>query len=488
MPDQGAAGAMMTLIDRHKVKLWGVVLVVLMAAYFFQYCSIPLSHDEQHYISAGVLVKDQALYTEVPYFQTPYLPFCYQTVFALSGAGGYWLKARILNFCFLVFAAFFLYLVLLRFSKDKGLAALLLLIFLLTGVLWSSTGFADNNVPSMAVFLGGMYFLVCSVQGERPLLNAFLSGLLLTVAAGMKLYYVIFALPLAFFLIHQTKSLKLVLVWLAGAVCGAMPSLILMFFWPQEFIFNNWTYHKLTKLWWVRQDSLEMVVWKTSLHFMKRTFLFKYSNLGISGLAFLGLVLASGAFLRRGKGLLIWLLGMFGAALVSLMMLRPLYIQHTLLLLIVVVFVPAVVWPLLTQRQRHFFKMTVWVVCFLSILSGGKRILLFLIKEAPPPIVEVSRVNVHLKGIDGKAATLAPLYALEAGLDVYPSMATGVFLYRLLKAERRGEVWQNDPPAVIITGIEGAMFDGPFDAYALRNGYRKIEDRSIRMNIYVRGL
>jgi hypothetical protein len=88
---------------------------------------------------------------------------------------------------------------------------------------------------------------------------------------------------------------------------------------------------------------------------------------------------------------------------------------------------------------------------------------------------------------DGLVATLSPLYAVEANLEIYPELATGPFLYRvarLLSAGQRqhyvgidpthvGDLMAQDPPAAVFVGYEGGL-DDPLRAYARQAGYRQV--------------
>src|SRR3546814_18602205 len=103
---------------------------------------------------------------------------------------------------------------------------------------------------------------------------------------------------------------------------------------------------------------------------------------------------------------------------------------------------------------------------------------------------------VRRHGGRGKLATVSPVYALEGGLQVYPELAAGPFIYRtadlIPEQDRRHyrlvseatlpALLAADPPAGILVGLEGAEDRGLRD-YALTHGYRKIalHAKSIRM-------
>jgi hypothetical protein len=99
----------------------------------------------------------------------------------------------------------------------------------------------------------------------------------------------------------------------------------------------------------------------------------------------------------------------------------------------------------------------------------------------------------------GKVATLTPLLAVEAGLPVYPELASGPFLYRvgdLLTPEQRarvratspstvGDLLRSDPPSAVLVGFEGEL-DAPLEAFARRSGYVKADGDFWGATLYVR--
>ena len=99
---------------------------------------------------------------------------------------------------------------------------------------------------------------------------------------------------------------------------------------------------------------------------------------------------------------------------------------------------------------------------------------------------------IHQEGVDirdqlgsgSKVFTIAPLYPLEAGLQVYAPMATGVFAFRtgsLLNAGQRQvqhiiskenlDVYlDGDPPDGILVGFDQVL-EEPIVKYAISRGY-----------------
>jgi len=97
---------------------------------------------------------------------------------------------------------------------------------------------------------------------------------------------------------------------------------------------------------------------------------------------------------------------------------------------------------------------------------------------------EQIRAAMERTGSDGRVATLSPLYPLEAGLPVYPALATGPFAYRVVPVtdhellrhyvtigpDQLAGLLDGEPPAAILTGFD-AELERPFVAWAEAHGY-----------------
>jgi hypothetical protein len=103
----------------------------------------------------------------------------------------------------------------------------------------------------------------------------------------------------------------------------------------------------------------------------------------------------------------------------------------------------------------------------------------------PLVIHQVGQKIAGQVGSDGKIFTIAPVYPLEGGLQVYPPMATGVFAFRtgslltdaqrleqgVLSRENFESSLDADPPQGILTGFNPAL-EQPIVEYAISRGYQ----------------
>ncbi len=466
-----------------------LLIFVLFIAYFLRFMAAPLSHDEQHYVSAGILVKSQVLYRDVDYLQTPYLPFIYCAGFDMTGVGHYLFKARTLTFLFLVLCSLALFFLLRRLSKDALLAGGGVFLFLVSSVMTRSAGWADNNIPAMAFFVLACLFFAGGIEEEKPL-KLFAGGFFLFCATGIKLFYVLFLAPflvVLFFFRRSPDGQTGARAFFLGALLGFLPLVYFAIMYPRPFLFDNITYHHLTALWLAGRGEGALLVWKASAHFLKRIFLFDPANAVFPALAALALL-----FRRKpGSNALQYGFFLFGVGLVlagglALFVPRPLYIQHVVLILVPFLVLIAAAFCLLDAPQKKVMRIAVLVFCLLSWLSNGMNVLSSFSAWRPQGWVPVRvaeiavTLNREAGGLSGKVATLAPLFALESGAKIYGQFSTGPFVYRLGKLVPPlgpvappvvvEELFRHDPPSLVLVGWEKDL-DRPLEEYALAHGY-----------------
>lgn len=132
-----------------------------------------------------------------------------------------------------------------------------------------------------------------------------------------------------------------------------------------------------------------------------------------------------------------------------------------------------------------------------AALIAGPRLIVDLPKLVRPDLWTAFKVHavaddignqVRNAGLDGPLATLTPIYALEAGLDIPAELAGGPFFYRIgdyLPASERerynlpspsniADIFEKNLPAAILVGFEGAL-DAPLADYAETHGYTLLE-------------
>lgn len=153
---------------------------------------------------------------------------------------------------------------------------------------------------------------------------------------------------------------------------------------------------------------------------------------------------------------------------------------------------------LLTEKQLVVARPLITAIALSTLLLGGPKLGQSLPQLFSPSTwtgVKVHQTAAAMRnsigaGMDGQTlvATLAPIYPLEAGFDVYPELASGPFYYRIgdyLSEEDRqryrvtspntvDSLLDRLPPDVILVGHEGAL-DDPLIDYARARGYNAVK-------------
>ena len=148
----------------------------------------------------------------------------------------------------------------------------------------------------------------------------------------------------------------------------------------------------------------------------------------------------------------------------------------------------------------------------MALIMGIPMLLPTLARLAQPSSWTSSRVEavaqqigreVKSAGGSGRVATLTPIYALEAGLPLEPTLAAGPFVYRVADlispADRRfyrslasprtiQATLSTLPPSAILVGLEGEL-DQPLEQFARDHGYERRfsipVERGEKLTLYV---
>ncbi len=143
-----------------------------------------------------------------------------------------------------------------------------------------------------------------------------------------------------------------------------------------------------------------------------------------------------------------------------------------------------------TSQARNWFMLLLIQLVLLAnvfVLQDFRRISFLRYVDLWKPLV-IHQVGVDIReqiGTDGQVFTIAPIYPLEGGLQMYAPMATGVFAFRtgsLLSAEQRQyqgiisrenfEAYlDEDLPEGILVGFD-QILEEPIIQFAVSKGYK----------------
>jgi hypothetical protein len=491
-------------------------------------CFAPLNHDEHMYVAAGVLVRDQALYTDFAYLQAPYLPYLYAAVFPATGTR-YLVAARLVTLGFGLAAVYGVYALARMVSRSRFIAECAVAFFASHHLTLLIFPYARSHVVALTLFVAA---LVCSVRavaaaGCRPIW-ALAAGALAGAAVGVRLTQLLPAVALLASVLcvpraagWRARLLRGGLPLLAGLALALLPAVWVAVHTDFDvFVFNNLGYHAVNAEWSLMQEAVRAVSLPEKLFSSV-----KYAARG-SGLALLiALALVAIDRLRHRRAAahraapplpvidcttFVPIFLSLAASLLAALLNTPLLPEY---LAFAVPFAALALAAIVHPAQlvaRPVLRHALAGLSGLSLLAGGFMAVRECRGQLWPPSVTPLAVHADARrlgqaiaevvGPNPKVATLAPIYPLEASLTIYRELATGPFLYRvgdLLTAERRrqvigvspatlAELLARDPPALIaVFGREGDL-EGPFVAFAESHGYVRRDAGEARSAIWLR--
>jgi len=477
------------------------------------------SHDEDQFITSARLLLDKGLlpYRDYPYFHTPYLVFIYALLFAVSGDFNL-LAARLFSaFCATasVMLVFWIVLYFFRHHSKKHsflVAIAIAFLYLPNPLLAATAGIAWNHNLSVLLMLAGVFFAIQGLPRKSFGIWYFASGVLLGIAVGVRLssltifpayILALLGLPGKF---SWRRFIRLGLLFGAGFCLALLPLAWFLITSPQQFIFGNFTYAQLNATY--RLDI--PVAYDGNLPIYG-------SRSMVDKLAFLW----NDVILQPGGLLLGVCLVFFGWSILGTHLSpkethlsRNILVLSALPLVALGSFLPTPTWyqyfyapvpfallaialglSYLTQRPGQLRK---WITVLLVqlillsnilVLQDFRRMSFLRYVDLWKPLV-IHQVGVDIQeqlGAGSKVFTVAPLYPLEAGLQVYPPMATGVFAFRtgsllnagerqvqhIISKENLDAYLDADPPDGILVGFDQVL-EQPVIQYAISRGYSSI--------------
>ncbi|MEM7246723.1 MAG: glycosyltransferase family 39 protein [Acidobacteriota bacterium] len=469
-----------------------------------------VDHNEHMYAAAAAARSELVPYRDFCWIQGPYWIDLLSTAQRLVGGEHLLLTGRLLNWS-LGLVGLLLVHHLLRRAAGPWVA------LLLTGLLALNRHFLvplAEGSNYMLGFAAGMAAVVLLLRAldTRRWLAGFVSGVLLGIATGAKLYhaaawpvFVLVALRWPRELSRRERARGLLLPGAVGLLVGLLPFGLLVLQAPGAALFGNLRYHALNQHVFdvdgiTLGDNLRKVLWMAGLPETAAVLLFL---LVVVVLGLIGRV-PSGA---RGDVLLTLFALHLPLALAAAVTPRPVHSQYFLFPLpFALLLAGRVLGALPTEKLRRvglgagaLALVAGLVVTAWPLARGLPRWL----GEAPTTPTRMEGLAVELRELvgerEGAVATLSPLHPLEAGLPILPELVTGPFAYRmagLVSAEER-RAWRivapeelpvllaRRPPAAVLIGEEGRL-DLPLEVFAQAAGYERHELSDGRLVAYLR--
>jgi 4-amino-4-deoxy-L-arabinose transferase-like glycosyltransferase len=488
--------------------LVGTFFSVVFLVLFARSMGRGLDHDEHAFVAGAKLMAAQGLipYRDFHYLHTPNLPLVYAALFrftdyCLLAARTFSVLCAVLTLG-LVFAAAWG-----AFAKHGGGVRWFMgaggALLLMSNPLFAFTsGKAWNHDLSTLLCLAAFLALVHGARQERTRRWAFLGGALLGLSIGTRLTFAPAAVPLAFLAARSRRALaaraRLRLLWCfsCGAALALLPALGLFLLAPGKFWFDTGGYQPFHTMYW---NAIGEERWGTipGRLFSPQTILGEPGNVVLL-LLFCAVVAALGLARARGSGVNLSEVGgvllLFPFLLLGAFVSRPPWYQYFYapVPFLVVGILYGLAAPGVEERWRKWgaAAFALAVVALAAAGSGEYR----GVRDLAAPSTWVPIVT-HRAGVEMEAAvgqrrvlTLAPIFPLEGGAEIYPEFSTGPFMWRLgpfLSPEQRHRMavvseaelpalLAARPPAAVLLGFEGEL-EEPLDVMARRHGARIFE-------------
>ncbi|WP_159587189.1 hypothetical protein [Chelativorans xinjiangense] len=489
-------------------------LVVSLAVRIMNY---ELRRDEGLYVPPMRLLDENRLYEDFFYNHVPGSAWWFYAVRQLTGSDYLLLNGRLgVLVGWLIFAAAIGF-VSFALTRSRLVSWCIVILSLLNSLFLTETGMtATNNLlPLPFSFLGIGLFILGVHRGRGQPVVIGLAGLCLSAAAVLKISAVAFVPPIAiaafflpFSLRFRERVKRVVLPLAVGGLVGGLPILFYLVVDPARFLAHVVGYHTGPHVrYW--QGGGEGAAVSLAEKFLLAYDIWLTSAVAVSLVVAMTMAIA-GVQWRLALGQPAWRLP-FGSLIVIFAALAfsgflsfvptPAFPQYFAPPLVCLPLTLAVLFAGLDPDARKQVLPTILAATIVVLALGVPRLSQYMGTAIHPQRWLVSRVHdggvaiaqrLAEAGVEGKVATLVPVYPLEGGLDVYPELATGLFayriaditppqlarFYRMTSPTKVGQLLDADPPAALLLGFDAGL-EAPLLAYAERNGYVPVENIGI---------
>jgi hypothetical protein len=464
------------------------VAVVVMAILLFASAMMwQLNHDENTYCAAGALISSgMVMYRDFAYLQMPWLPVIYAFVFNLFNTTDYLFVGRVVSVNCSILTMVLVLIVFIHAFQEQRIYGLTLGVAAV--ILYSFNPTIQYAFKTASIFLVGLF-----------------SGIAVFARLSFAMACLTFFLTLALLIpVSPCMRLKKLLIpFITGAMLSSILVIYYLFQAPDSFIFDTLQYFRITgaKRWFPGfQPSIDFNQ-KIDIGFRV---LRDPSYLALLIAFFYACVLAIGSYGYLGWRKIPLILSTMSAVamVIAAFMVTPMWPQYFAapvpFLLIAIAY--AVSGKISTIKKESKQKLvlnisTIFIVicAVLSILYGAhslKNIKVAFSREdwTSYKVFKISKKVSEIVGSDKLILTLAPIFPLEGGGQIYQELSTGPFLFRygsfLSDAQRQIAVstdphslpalLKEKPPDAVIVGFESDLLESSLVEYAARSGWQEI--------------
>ena len=459
-----------------------------------------LSHDEHQHIAAGMLWGHEGLlpYRDFPLFHTPYLTFIYGALFRFTSHP--LLVAR--EFAALCATSLVALVGAMAYSIFRprgsalawGMALGAAVLCLVSDLFTQGAGRAWNLEPSLLLTLASFLSLERGLASPRRGWLV-LAGGLLGLAIGTRITYAPLIAPLGLTTLlgggAWAPRLRAAAAFSGGLLAGLAGVFVLYAMDPEAFIFGNFEFAKANIDYRMATGEPRTMTLVKKLRYFWKEIVRADAGLFIAALAPV-FALAWQVWRKQAawppvlRRLALATPFVFWGALAP----SPVFPQYFFVLLPFLVL--AGIWALAalpsgSNAARWSMRAALaGVVIAMATFSREYEGLrdLFKPREWVPFEFHDEAAVLRERVPAGRVLTLAPIYPLEAGLEIDPAFATGAFAWRIVpyidqvKAARLGlptpetltEYLASHPPAAVLTGFE-VKGEEPLIDYARKRGF-----------------
>jgi hypothetical protein len=480
----------------------GFVLAVL----FVMMAARPYNHDDEWYVTAGVLARHLTLYRDFAYHQPPFHPLVLSAVFRFLD-GHYYLAGRLFSLALALGVAVLGWFITTRIAGSSRLGLVAALLFATSTTIQSAVGCVRNDILSCALMLGTVAAVLCGsgARTRRSLVGWMVAaGVLASLGFSSKQTYVFVPAGTLLYLLLVAQLPNrgtAVLAFVAGGAAGALLDVYYLLVAGESFVYQLFQLNLVVLHdWYTRAGYPDDLTLGGRLYAAGRSFV----RDGVApaalvcAIASLGTARAAGARFRPGRTLSTptgYLTVLFLLSVPCAFAPNPSHPQY---------FVPTfalgtlIAVSLLGLHPPSSVpgRAVMAVLLAAGMVVGTGRALSFV----PNAVSRSSWVamQIHADGLAIRAgaggapicvATLSPLRPLDAGLSIVPELASGPFVFRAgdaIDRVRLERIHGTSPsllpdlldrrrPGAILLGFENdwnILPDAPLRDYARAQGFR----------------
>ena len=490
-----------------------LLMFILSLAIISSSMTKPLAHDEEMYCTGGCLMaQGKMIYRDFSYIsQMPYHALLYSAVYKITDTTHYLLAGRLISASCDILVMIIIFGIYRTIFKTHivtgtllGIAAAIIYVF--NPIVDYANGYAWNHdVVILCVMVSLWLFIIADFRKKSSFRLIAAMGALLTLAACMRIttiliviifFLMLLAVPANSFMLR----IKRILSFLASS--------FLVLIWPVWLIVNapRAFYLNLVKA------SVLNGKWITQ-----------------TGMGKFGFILASfstpGYFVLAASAIYLWLIFIILRRVLEVKDKSKVILSAILpIVFFIIAFVPPSVWTqylavpvpfVLTSlaipflylckkaselSYRKYYKTAVFSIGISVLISViSYPVVLYGIPAIIAPETWTP-IRVHKISLDiakeihesGRVLTLAPLYAIEGGCDIYTELSCGPFFYRVadyLSPEERqvahvigpndiSGLFSRKPPSAVITRVDMEVLEQPLIESVTGLNWRKKEYES----------